>query len=226
MNYISFSLWGKDPMYTIGMIKNLELAQCIYPGWKVIIHFKDVERDIIQKLKRYSNIHLVHINNTQIPLMMTRFEPPSNYDVMIVRDADSRINIREKLAVDEWLASGKTLHIMRDHPYHGSPIMGGMWGIRKNSSLDIKNEMIKWTALNRDKVTFNFDQLFLIDVVYKKFLNDQFCHDSCYSTFPNSKPFPSKLTDYCFVGEKFYADDKPSHERKIWVNFNEQGHSK
>ena len=49
---------------------------------------------------------------------------------MIVRDTDSRLGIREKLAVDEWLDSGKKLHIMRDHPYHRVPMLGGMWGCR------------------------------------------------------------------------------------------------
>jgi hypothetical protein len=42
----------------------------------------------------------------------------------------SRISLREKCAVDEWLASGKGLHSMRDHPAHKQPIMAGMFGLR------------------------------------------------------------------------------------------------
>ena len=30
---ISFSLWGDDPKYTIGAIRNAELAKTVYPGW-------------------------------------------------------------------------------------------------------------------------------------------------------------------------------------------------
>ena len=30
---ISFSLWGDNPKYTIGAIKNAELIDTIYPGW-------------------------------------------------------------------------------------------------------------------------------------------------------------------------------------------------
>jgi hypothetical protein len=47
-------------------------------------------------------------------------------DRYIIRDADSRLNMREKLAIDEWIASGKKIHILRDHPNHGDfPISGG-----------------------------------------------------------------------------------------------------
>ncbi len=42
----------------------------------------------------------------------------------IVRDADSRLNVREKAAVDAWIASGRPFHVMRDHaasPPHADP---------------------------------------------------------------------------------------------------------
>lgn len=32
--------------------------------------------------------------------------------------------------MEQWLASNKTFHIMRDHPNHDTPILGGMWGAR------------------------------------------------------------------------------------------------
>ena len=51
-------------------------------------------------------------------------------EYVVFRDADSRISKREKMAVDEWIQSGKSIHIMRDHPYHTVPILGGMWGCR------------------------------------------------------------------------------------------------
>ena len=31
----------------------------------------------------------------------------------------------------EWLnKTNKTLHCMRDNPYHGVPILGGLWGVK------------------------------------------------------------------------------------------------
>jgi hypothetical protein len=45
-----------------------------------------------------------------------------------VRDADSVLNLRERLAVDDWLASGRWFHIMRDWWSHTDLVLAGMWG--------------------------------------------------------------------------------------------------
>ena len=46
----------------------------------------------------------------------------------IVRDSDARLLPRERAAVDEWIASEKPFHAMRDYPAHTDPIMAGCWG--------------------------------------------------------------------------------------------------
>ena len=33
MKVIAFSLWGDNPKYNVGAIKNAELAKVVYPGW-------------------------------------------------------------------------------------------------------------------------------------------------------------------------------------------------
>ena len=48
------------------------------------------------------------------------------------RDLDSLITEREAAAVLEWQQpeyDNRPVHIMRDHPSHGVPILGGMWGV-------------------------------------------------------------------------------------------------
>ena len=37
-------------------------------------------------------------------------------DLMVSRDLDSRLTMREVAAVREWEESGAALHVMRDHP--------------------------------------------------------------------------------------------------------------
>jgi len=46
-------------------------------------------------------------------------------DRILVRDIDAEIIPREQAAVQQWLESEFTFHVMRDHQLHAEPIMGG-----------------------------------------------------------------------------------------------------
>jgi hypothetical protein len=49
---ISFSLWGDNPKYTVGAIKNAELALSIYPDWICRYYIgKSTPQEIIDELK-------------------------------------------------------------------------------------------------------------------------------------------------------------------------------
>ena len=48
--------------------------------------------------------------------------------MFMIRDADNGLSEREKFAVEEWIASKKDFHGMRDHPYHNYEVMGCAWG--------------------------------------------------------------------------------------------------
>ena len=66
-------------------------------------------------------------NASHIFPMNWRFFPSLDpqVDVMVSRDLDSLISAREAAAVQEWLASDKQIHVMRDHPHHGTVMLGG-----------------------------------------------------------------------------------------------------
>ena len=51
-------------------------------------------------------------------------------ELLFVRDLDSHISQREVDAVQEFLNSTEDFHVMRDHPQHDVPILGGTWGIK------------------------------------------------------------------------------------------------
>lgn len=62
-------------------------------------------------------------------------------DRFMVRDLDSIISSREIAAVKVWLKSGKTYHMMRDHPYHTVVILGGNGSfITKSYILQVKKK--------------------------------------------------------------------------------------
>ena len=131
---ISFSLWGDDPKYTIGAIENIKLCNEIYPNWTCRFYIGNIPSNIYKIIENEENVEIINMGESgDWTSMFWRFYPASepDVDIFIVRDTDSRLSMREKYAVDEWISSNKGLHIMRDHPYHNSLIMGGMWGMKK-----------------------------------------------------------------------------------------------
>jgi hypothetical protein len=207
---ISFSLWGDDPKYTIGAIRNAELTPTIFPGW--ISRFYcglSVPNDIIEKLNSLPHTEVIMMDTDgDWTGMFWRFYACEDSDVMLSRDTDSRITIREKLAVDEWLESDKDFHIMRDHPYHGTQILGGMWGVR-NGILKNMKELID----NYNKGNFwQVDQNFLRDKIYPMIENTSYVHDEFFNYNTHSKPFPIKREYGEFVGGRIGIDDKPIGE--------------
>jgi hypothetical protein len=53
-------------------------------------------------------------------------------DLVLSRDLDSSLTLRERVAVAEWEASNQTFHSMRDHDQHNAPMLGGLWGAKNN----------------------------------------------------------------------------------------------
>lgn len=212
---ISFSLWGDNPKYTIGAIKNAELIKKIYPGWVGRFYCgKSVPLDIIKQLKSFDNIEVVEMNEYgDWSGMFWRFYACEDSDVMISRDTDSRLSIREKLAVDEWLSSDKNFHIMRDHPFHKTEILGGMWGCRNGILKNISNLINEYSKRNYWQV----DQNFLKEKIYHIVKKDLFVHDSFLNYNEEKKPFPSERINKEFIGDVFdqYDNRHPEYSKYI-----------
>jgi len=210
MKYLSFSLWGDKPIYNIGSIRNAELCKTIYPDWQMVLYYDDsVPSETIKKLTDL-NVKLINMSSSKLYGVFWRFLAADLLDTeyAVFRDCDSRISLREKSAVDEWMKSGKTLHLMRDHPYHRVPyggkglgILGGMWGI-KGGKINI-TKMIEGFSLSNQHEYGN-DQTFLVSI-YEMFTNDKITHDD----FFENKPFPTKRIPGEFVGGRISEFDKP-----------------
>ena len=204
---ICFSIWGDNPIYTIGAIKNAILAKELYPGWICRYYIaNDVCESIINELKSYDNTEIVMMGEGDWTSTFWRFTPASEDDVeiMISRDTDSRLTQREVEAVNEWIASDKSFHMMRDHPYHGYQIMAGMWGVKKNTIKNISTMMTSFIASLQEKSYYQNDQDFLRLKVWPIVSNDYICHDE----FFEKKPFPSPRQPRQFVGQPFDQFDK------------------
>ena len=131
-------------------------------------------------------------------------------ETIMSRDTDTRFLLREKLAVQEWLESNKTFHIMRDHPCHDFYILGGMFGTKKiqqiPSWINIMNNV-------EQQGIYMYDQTFLKDYIYPHIKDDSMIHATFHKKENNCRNFPIKYFDnFRFVGEYVYADESRNIE--------------
>ncbi|XP_037069611.1 uncharacterized protein LOC119090992 [Pollicipes pollicipes] len=196
----------------------------VYPGWVVrVYHDIDLSQPgqsqlVCRVACRYDNVDFCDVRNlpglgdlSKKFGMIWRFMPLADDTVerFIVRDLDSLIGSRERAAVDEWIASNKTFHAMRDAPAHGTEILGGMWG-GWNRHNDIYRR-VRQRIINSTQWKFKgLDQRVLTVVLWPHIVKhrDLIAHDSylCWY-YPMSKPFPTqRKSPHDFVGSPSLID--------------------
>ena len=218
---ISYSLYGNIEKYTLGAIKNAEAIPIFYPGWEGWFYVgKSVPENIIKKLLSLK-MKVIRINEEECSTStMWRFLvfADKNVEYAIIRDTDSRLSERESKAVKEWINSGKSFHIMRDHPSHNTLILAGMWGAKAEKLRNIESLINNWDG----EKTFSTDQTFLKKIIYPIAYSDCLIHADFYAIEPWAIPFSSKRLDYRFVGESFDENDTPDKsglERMKFENY-------
>lgn len=185
MKIVSFSLFGDKPRYTINALVNAELCKKFYPDWECRIYFDDsVPHKILNSLRQFNNVNLIKETGIGHSRRLWRFYGYDDCELFISRDIDSHITEREVSAVEDWLVSGKNLHIMRDHPHHKNKIQAGMFGLRKTNKLPSLKEISK-SYINTSKNHLAMDEIFLTDKVYDIFRDDMVVHDD--KNFHNDK---------------------------------------
>jgi hypothetical protein len=197
-NYVSFSLYGDSPRYIIPALKAAADVRVHLPGWKIIFFVDEsVPLGIIKTLSLEAEIVKVNKSLSGENGMLWRFQALAleNMERVIFRDADSRITAREARAVKEWVDSGCTLHIMRDHPYHNYKLLGGMFGLRSSEMTRAMS-----TTLRSSNMTYGEDIRVLETHVYATFSEDACVHASFHKFEPFAKEFPGPMT-WSFVGE-------------------------
>lgn len=207
-NVISFSLYGDNPKYWEGMLENIRLKPIIYPDWRIVVYAdkRNVERLLATYLSKGVEVfEIPEVALSKHRAMFFRFAPACEkiHDRVIIRDADSRLNWRERAAVDEWIVSDKSFHIMRDHDQHTVPIMGGMWGCVPKQTRQFREELIEWQDFEMDG-----DQKFLRHHVWPHVKDQCLAHDLfpdkaiAYHGPHDVRPFPShRPTEELFVGQ-------------------------
>jgi len=205
---IAFSLYGDNPKYCVGGLRNQELVGAIYPGFSTRFYVGEtVPPSVLNDLERLGAQVVQRKTSETSAAMFWRFEALTDpaYDLVLVRDTDSRINRREAAAVREWIASGAALHIMRDHPWHDSPIMGGLFGSRPSLMPAAWRVPVAFDTRRR----YGDDQRYIAETLYTPLRKSILVHDSFFARERDARPFPEPREGLSFVGESFDEHDQP-----------------
>lgn len=194
-NVISFSLHGDDERYRQGALRNAIVARHLYPGWTARFYVDDsVPEPMLNgliaeraQIRKVPNLPAARYG------LFWRFlvEDDPEVDIYLVRDADSVMNIRERVAVQEWLDSGRAYHVMRDHPVHCELILAGMWGAHRGNLTPLGPRILSHVRAAETRLNNRTgDQVFLREMVWPLIRRDTLIHDACFG-LPGSLPFPA-----------------------------------
>lgn len=131
----SFCLYGEyTTKYSLGLSRNVELIRQHYPQWDIVVYAAPEAEEYVRSL----GVKCVPTGQTGAVNMTYRFLPVTDptYDVVCVRDADSRINERDRWCIQHFLRSPYSFYTIRDHPWHRYRIMGGLWGAKRGHVFD------------------------------------------------------------------------------------------
>lgn len=221
VNAFSFCIYGPEhPKYHIGLLENIDIASSHFPDWRVFVYVgSETPASYIQKLRGFSNVVLRFTNISGHKNSIHRFfaidEP--DVDLMMVRDADSRVHWKDRWAIRNFLDSGRGVHVIRDHKTHNIPILAGLWGIRRDVlGMRITDLYSAWTPKwagsgdKDDPEGFGIDQNFLRLEIYERIIDHihvNYSFNCLYSGEHAEKfPFEWSIDIYCGRREDIFAD--------------------
>ena len=182
-NVISFALWGDNPRYLYGALRNVLLAPDLYPNWQVWFYVdSSVPQTFRAQLEQLGGKVLLQSDGQSLRQKLCwRFKVANAAGVgyFLVRDIDSVISVRECNAVQQWLDSERWFHIIRDWWTHTDLILAGMWGGVAGALPNLEQLLANYVSGKAE--TPNIDQWFLRDRVWKYVKQSCFIHDRCFT---------------------------------------------
>lgn len=177
---ITLSLFGANPKYLKGSLRFVASAHKNLPGWAIVFFVgRSIPESHLHSLTQMGTRVCLIDESEGLSAMSWRFRIwlLGNPGWVISRDADSIISRREAGAVREWVESGATAHIIRDHPFHFARMLGGLWGIRPPLVEWFSNEVFGYNFND----AYGSDQDFLATRVYPRILNSSLIHASFHA---------------------------------------------
>lgn len=223
---IAYSLYGDNLKYTVGAIKNAVLSER-YQGFYLRFYVgKSVPEWVTQTLSLFKNVEIVKMmGNEDSSAMFWRFDALGdlNYDFIMIRDADARLNDREIDMHYEFVESGKGFHIIKDHPTgHNFLMLGGMIAAKRMTLHDIHQLICAW----RVEPSYLNDMKFLWSMVYERVIDNAFIHDEYFNTPGSVKSRTKKKHTLDMVGAALNACDTFFYPNDTVTSLKETGQDK
>jgi hypothetical protein len=193
-NIIAYALWGNAPRYHVPLLENVRILPHLFPEWTIrVYHDHTVDPAYLTELRTRN----VQLRPTVLPrdvpahrALLWRFEVIADPTVrrFLIRDADSLLTVKERVAVDAWLHAGFHFHAMRDWYTHTDLLLAGMWG-GVGGILPAPAALLRAQPLWRME-TNHIDQDLLTVAVWPAIRRNILIHDSIFHPCLGSVPFP------------------------------------
>jgi hypothetical protein len=201
---ISFSLYGNAERYIRGLYENCKDINRIYPKyWIYVFLGSDFDHSILNVLNEIKNLKLIHTGLVGHINMSYRFFSIDYPEVGIAfsRDCDCRIINRDQYCINTFINSIKKFQIIRDNESHCTPILGGMWGIKKgllNTSIYYLFE--KYVKEKNTPFGYGDDQTFLAKYIYPNVKYDALIFDGRFHFYKDEVvvkiEVPDEITEF------------------------------
>ena len=193
-NIIAYCLWGEDQAYQVPLLESARIVAHLFPGWTMrVYHDASVPPAFRTELSRQGvqlRLKALPAGVPQHRRLLWRFDVLADPTVrrFLIRDADALLSVKERVAVDAWLASSYWFHTMRDWYTHTDLLLAGMWGGVGNVLPGPDGLLRAYTGWRMEND--HLDQDVLSEAVWPAIRSSCLIHDSIFTGCLGSVPFP------------------------------------
>lgn len=167
MKIFSFCLYGTDRNYYEGLLENIQIVKQYYSDFEIFVY-----KGICPDDWKLEDVNVIYTKREGAINMLYRYLPLKFADVGFIRDADSRITERDRWCIDQFLNSVRTYHIIRDHVWHKSRIMGGLFGWKRPTDIELD--------FSEDR-GYGYDEAVIASGLYPRIVGESLVHTNIFA---------------------------------------------
>jgi hypothetical protein len=184
-------------------LENIQTIQQYFPDFSIYVYVGECDPSWTFP----DGVNVIYTEKSGPINMLFRYKPITFADVGFVRDTDSRITERDRWCINKFLESSYSYHVIRDHTWHKSKIMGGMFGWKEKTS---------FTFDENHPSTYGYDEHILSEVLYPSIVPKLLVHTNVFGFIREHTErieIPHK-DEYDFIGN-VYKNETPEFTYSI-----------